>query len=947
MVGIVAETSIELSSLNPTISASLVALGGLAVASKYIRAPRDRRQGERRFNWDAQAAVGEHYELYRTHVTVRSAKHPISNQNAVVMHWHAPYISPETPSRGDDLEHITHAAQLAKQAGVNKIAVNEAVARPVLPDLAQPTEALRDIFRKKSLRLGGNILKTDMHVKTPDEWLELARDKRTREGYPLNVLLSKIEAYQPSHPLAVINRDLAGYPDQRKTRLLHMARVGVERQLDDVQPGRSALGIPERHHVRGMLDTKGNVHQFNNGKYGATTTLDRALGKTDEQLLFAIENGDNDPQGAVRALEVLTYKKLKEKQIIAKDGEDKPKDQRERPDSNSHQLQFFKKNMKLTAEQRISRKLRRTARVVGFIASAAAMSGVTFIAMDKTSVAYTKDFMATQDAIQKERGKDADVQYDDPEIDARIGQWRLWQKATTAISDGALFIDYGPARWGSNWHNYPIPKNNLNFDMAQNMGADTRMGNVKRDDNKVDWDIHENGMSGAGYWAVNVNDQLDVLDPVGDDGLSINWSRSAAADFDNTFLKLPAIVPANTEKYLNVSRNLALGDMIYNNYTQLYSVAMPVLDGTRPVAASLNGKPIEIAVRQDGTYYMAIKNRTIVSAGSGGQFSYSLAPTEDVPTAHRERPLFLSSYSGDIRDILDEAGINAAWEKIIPGLPKSTGDQSVDAKRSLMIAQYIDGHWQYRTTPWKDGALKGVHDMPQEIIRMDEIAKANCNVANGDISIENPDYAPVTGYRNGGDTTKISSHESHQWAEDKQGGKAGRIDATPTQGLTAEDEKFFAEDYNKKPEERNKGWLYVQLGVIAAGLALWRRRDAVAVARGVQAGVTVASEQSLSRMPADKLRLATNLAEQAAYAPKVQVPVARARAERNTSTKSELANRLVRPSAGLHTRETSKALRQAARQANSRGDKHALRQAARLISRARHIASLKARRAQK
>jgi hypothetical protein len=160
--------------------------------------------------------------------------------------------------------------------------------------------------------------------------------------------------------------------------------------------------------------------------------------------------------------------------------------------------------------------------------------------------------------------------------------------------------------------------------------------------------------------------------------------------------------------------------------------------------------------------------------------------------------------------------------------------------------------------------------------------------------------------------------------------------------MSAEDAKHFSEDYSKpplKPEETNY-WFYGNLALIAAGAAIWRRRDIAKAVRKTEAGLVATGERRLSSLPPEQLRLATNLLEQANYARSINLDTARVRAQRTTTLSKEAASRLMRQNAGLHSKSAQRALTAAARDATTQ-DKRDLRTGARLARRARRIANHK------
>lgn len=938
VTSVMLEHSYENSSLNPPIYAAGVAVSGLFAYTRYRRRPREFREGVNTYNAPAQRLVGESYELYNNSVKAGAVKN--SHAKEITLHWQGPNPTDEAPFRGDNLSHLKHIANLAEGAGVQKVAVSESLVRGILPDVEEPSQTIRDLYKRKSLPVRGKPTQEGLHVKTPAEWLELAEAQREKEGYSLEALLAKIEGLHPSHPLAIAHRTYRNNPAAHHSRLQGAARIGVERQLENVEGSRNEYGHRERHYTRGVLAGNGNVHQFSNGKYTGTTSFERALGQTNEQLIAAVENSENDPQAAIRALEVLTFKKLQDETIATPRGNSEQRTQ-EPLHSPVVQLPAIAQRRPKSKEQRISRPWRHAQRLAAFTLSVAISGTGGFIAQEKVNEKYWDAVEVSQEQIAKDRNVDVtDIDFTDPEIDRRLPQWRIWGRFTDVTYNVAHAVDRGPfvssGYRSPDYYDYLKDyRTLLNEHGAASTQPSTYVGNVEPTGNRVDYRVEGVNMSTSGYWAVHAMNGSQVVGRA--DGVVTSWESEYRIAGTDRQLELPVTVPEGITSYATVSRDLSGSDRFGTNTVDIMPI--PVLEGTRPVAASVNGEAVEMRVRANGTYYM-VAPRTMFDEKKGAKLNYTVVPDENAPRVRNLTPTTVFDYDG----LYDPAAIDKAWETVIPNLPKRGEPGYDEDARSRMIAQHIDTQWQYRLEPHAPGAMLGVHSVAQQVIRANEIALANCNVAGNQLAQENRKLTPVTGYHNstGEGSKTLSTNESHFWNTTRKG---EIIDATPSKGLTPEDAAFFRETYDQqKAPDPSLGWLYLgELAALAGGLAYWRRKDAVRAAQAADQAYNRRSARAMGRMPADKLRLAATLAEQAAYAPAVSVDSARARAKDTTATASATAARILRPNAGLHHEENAAALRKAAQGATSHSDRRALKMSARLMDRARRIARSRAR----
>jgi hypothetical protein len=240
------------------------------------------------------------------------------------------------------------------------------------------------------------------------------------------------------------------------------------------------------------------------------------------------------------------------------------------------------------------------------------------------------------------------------------------------------------------------------------------------------------------------------------------------------------------------------------------AVNVPVLEGTKPVAARLgDGTPLRMATLSNGTPVLLVD--THVTRGPQ-EIEYILAP-DNSSRPHAVGPV-LDASTPPIHSKAIPAVIRP-WEQYIPGIASMT-----EAERLAAEEQYIRDNFTYSLNPMdSDGPLKNTTLYTEAALEDEE---ANCNVANTLLAVGNPGLLNyVTGFHNNNtpeqeaaNTMQLSTNEAHAWAVDRQ----GRIhDATPG-GVSPEDAAHFKENSAdfKTPQDQRKELIIK----IAAGLGL-------------------------------------------------------------------------------------------------------------------------------
>ena len=923
-----------LHSSNPIVNGALLAAGGLVAASR-IRRSRNMTAGAERYSEETQDTVGQTYELF----TARKKDSDKDTEGHTVdMRWYGPTDN-GSQTNGDGLDNLAFMAVTAKSAGVRKMAIGDGLLQQITDNPGQPTESMAAMLRRAGFRIGGRAKEDMIHVKTPEEWLALVQQERTAHGFSLDSMLARLQRHSFDHPLARVWRNYpAGAVGLRNDALLRVSRAGTERQFDDVWGARNEFGVVQRHNIRGSLTPKGDyVHQFNDGTYNTTTELSNALGMTDAALQAAVENGDSDPNAAIRALEVLVFKKLKQLAAQAQTEDNAPKQLRDKTVPYQAEILKLKAAAALNDEKLRLRSLR-LRRAACFMltmpAFAIGLSAGTFFVQDK----YWQQADKIHQQLVDERHIDSDaLSYDDPDVEGRLGPWRPWSFVGPVLENTTDFLDHGPVRFRPH---HPFSGFELKFDVGSDFEPSapmqSKVGNIDPNDrNHPQWHLQPVNMSSAGYWVTSIANRLDLAESGDDSGIISYWMHDNNRDQNLQYSDLPTSVPEGITQYVGVNRLLSFNDFL-NQDSGPAEIYIPVLEGTKPVAATLGGKPLKLAEREDGTYYLILPAGDKIGYTISGNLNYWVAPTKmiSLPHAHGRRFEDVSSIAADYD------AINMAWEKIIPGLPKENGDPAVDAQRTKMIGEYIQANWDYKLQPWAPGLMSHVQGLDTEVARANQAGAANCNVTADLLAKENDRLAPAMGFMNSNNNT-LSAHDAHMWLVDDAG---TRMDYTPTKGISAADAAYFNENYGGVDGPSGNGgnlWLYADLALLAAGAALWRRRDIVRASRFVAGEAADFGEHRLGRVPADQLKLAVALAERAAYGTDLSVSRAADRVKYIQGDPADVLARLLSQRSGLHTTATQRKLLDAARQTPDRGEQRQLRQSARTLGRARRVTRFK------
>lgn len=339
------------------------------------------------------------------------------------------------------------------------------------------------------------------------------------------------------------------------------------------------------------------------------------------------------------------------------------------------------------------------------------------------------------------------------------------------------------------------------------------VGNVIHDDDATEYELTAyNGANTAGFWASDTSHELRIVKfedagemtpewVVGRDNLVGGIAQVPPAELPPTYQSRPVI---KVHRYLKAriqynESSADLGDADGNAYFGVGMISIPVMEGTVPVAASLDGKKVRLFKKPDNTYAV----QTLDGKAAAGKLDFWLAPDPDAPRVRALSPIKITGHS----ELLGPrtAKMVEGWKTALPD------DHGATANRIEQTWKYTFTPFPIRTNGWKSfDAFKD---------QATDLRKANCNVANTIANIYNPRENATFGYLNhaGSKSDVLSITELHQ--------RMTHYDATPS--VRAEGSEPTVIVIPDLPY----GWM-----AASAGILLGRRRiQRAAAATGRQA----------------------------------------------------------------------------------------------------------------
>ncbi len=374
---------------------------------------------------------------------------------------------------------------------------------------------------------------------------------------------------------------------------------------------------------------------------------------------------------------------------------------------------------------------------------------------------------------------------------------------------------------------------------------DVPVGNIPTEgENKPVWYIQSFGdMSAAGYWGEDLSSQMWV----GRD--QIAWTNRSDLYglpenkgeyiLDRTTV-LDATVADQTQPHLRLQREANFGPASPTEYIHdmgsrqsYHRIAIPVLNGTKVVAANIDGKPADIKLHTTdyGASVLLVPEAT---AKGYPIIEYWLAPDDAAPKPTFVEPLQTLNFGNfdSDRGAVQAEAIDI-WQRHTGSLPPE-GKARIESQKN-----YIRDNFEYELQPIDNGKIFDDINVYAEFVLDDE--EANCNVAATLLNLGNPNSLNlVSGYYNEENDAEgvgyLSVRDAHAWNVDED----GEIhDSTPASGLSNSEQEFFKENYpekapmNEKAEQAKRAKnaaIVATVGLATLGLLVKRR----AVARRIQ-----------------------------------------------------------------------------------------------------------------
>ncbi len=825
--------------------------------------------------------LGQGYELYR----VRDRR---TDKDEVVMRWYGSVPLEEADeksgiptvlSAADSLQRV---ADLARDNNIPYVLVEPRILQKVI-DIPEPgpgEPSSRDpvllgvgALLKRQKGYSPDFFINDEKVEDinllayqPDGLESLGRRIRTvHEITPsLQRMVDVLRSRSPQHPLLKVYDDFAGSPELLYDKLAKRGRTAVEARLSDVAAeGRTSRFDPpgkNKISMAGRLQDDASVQWHVNGKLRDKQGFEGALGLTKQQIQQMMAHPElysNRPYEIVRAAEAGIYLAARKLIEVQDEAENKPLvhitsdrpqflDLLDKSLTSSRPIQYLDYNNH-GFRRTISADKRRTKKFLSSMALAAT-SFVAGVAGDIVldDVASSRDTAIYNTASGSQAGPTSIIS---DEILKQYATFRKneeafldWLPTSRITSDGS-----GKARDGEE-------------DAGRELGdrKTSGVGNVDLKNSHItDWHVQAPpGLSTAGYWSEATSYQLG--------NPSDGWSVDLPDPIDTP--ALPTTITAEQkDRTIEVSRRLSRGDISMNSFTapnpygSSYNIMhIPVLDGTRPVAAQLGGQPVEIDIKEDGTYAVIFRGdqASLEEVMPDPTLKYWLEPGQSMPV-HATEQLKITKLGpkGDVPEEWNPKVFIEKWKQVYPEL---SGSSFI---RPEQQAAYLQERFQYASSPLTKELSKDMEgnrvDWPEFFDRQFPVKQANCNVARTLIGLSNPTLNEAHGYRNDGDNTLIRK-EYHAWLVNPYGDK---IEGTPLPPDVTE--------LRMQEEAARKRQLLVGLGlltassvVVATGMANRRRIRGV-----VAAASTRLAAHQLAGLPAEALEDAKQTADMALFAP--------------------------------------------------------------------------------
>lgn len=847
-----------------------VTTAGISASVYRYRTQRSRKEGKERLALQSLWANGEIYELYRVALA--------ENHYETVLRWYgAAYTRDETAttippkSIQDSLALIT---DLARKNGINTIFVESDMMQTAHKDAkryaygqvstadwlerkkysrakhAGPAD--EPSARKPSITFShqdGTAADHSLLAFRPARLAELGQriGQSTIELQNLDRVIGVLRARGSNHPLVSLYDQYKSDPALLAKKLERTARQGLERNLEDknIRLDREAHGAPAQIRVNSRGIITGNLVSWfgDDGKMINNGKLASALGFNREVLedIMARPEAYPSSQGVVTAAEYAVY-------LFAR-GEFQSPSVEPQPlyvvpapmlqEKLWPQQKFQRQLIKRRRDGNIyvssaSRRLKHLACATACFTVFGAMAEVSDYIMEDRIGAIRSDAhqqLVADKGVALKYISDEQVEQADKEAFSKHPKTDIYNRIQSFPGDLASNVFDGLKAAFD-----PSSRALGDVELSGISQGVAAVGNTPQSasDAVTEWQLQTVGdISSEGYWGVEVGDSLDRYG---------EWNV-ANLNTTDAYTWTPPLTPqADFTDYIKISRALQPFDiegMAVPQKGALWQFPLPILEGTMPIAADLDGRPLKFVRKPEGTVSLLLTPDQAQNM-KGATLTYELARSSDAPKPHAVRNNTLVEHE-DQRHFAQ-----AAWDATRPGT-EVTGEARIEADKNHLLNNFT-----YSYEPLNEPVQNSVANhktgwgyFSEESL---EDGEANCNVAATLLATDNPALNVAWGYRNDGDQ-KLIAGEAHMWTVDAQGQK---YDATPpleaVKTVTVTPLSFDTSDLNNG--------LMAGAAVALGGLGWYRRKNIV----------RLLARQQLKLLDADDLVRAKQVADMAGYA---------------------------------------------------------------------------------
>ncbi len=796
---------------SPLGAATAVGIGGY-ILWKNTRSDRKVLEAHKSQAQEAGQATGQSFELYR--------QAPLGDEDPsaqTILVWYGP-ASTEVTDQFGTLECLRQMAAMAKEQGVAQMHVDAEQYKHIRSSLQisggvtyTASWSIMNDAKKVHLNMDMKSGRKSIIAGTPDRWLEFVKDRGVfiESGLPegavtLPNVLDKLRLLKPAHPMLSIaeaysttDSDVAKeafrrgiqkatrmtlfrqeqYPERARYQKIHGIPY-LPSEVVDNEPGHIA---PDASAVVWQTRYNGHVSQDIYRAFGLSRAeYGRLVAGTPEDVL------DASVDDLVSALEIAIIRAAHGQPVEAERSEARKK--LEMPVGfcavETLQAELSKKAVRGHVNT-LPHRLRQTAASalalgalwgVGF-AGHRAMEAKESYAIEKTQIRLANRHHISPEFVTEEDAKNY--------LSKHSGKWRAWN----AYSDREDAIN---KTWDDILPDFQEPPSKQ-MPPASSSSTTSRVGNTHLPDIANYTVVPHNNASSEGFWAASTASTLILQKPseVWGIGFRLTWKQAEVARDKLSLSTLPVSLPRDYahRPNLEVQRDLVdedsyrlhLGSSPVNSNLK-FLANIPVLEHTRPVAASLNGEKVPIVSKPDGTY-------AVTNAGGAraiGALKYWLAPDPGAPMAHSDEALqfAIQDDAGTSTTYLYGVGVLSAPEvgRVSSGQQYSRAEVYAlggdvlkrQEHKAQAYSNMIAKTWKYTQTPFKRDQEDYWKSLDDFVVAAGRGQKANCNVANTLAGLYDVGSAQVMGYTNhpGSGARVLSSNEAHQ--------KRTTGDATPT-----------------------------------------------------------------------------------------------------------------------------------------------------------------------